>query len=559
MNIIGDYRPYIAFLLIVSLFTITQTSKAAVFNVTTAAQLRAALLTAQSNGETDFINLAAEAYNTGGAPFTYTASPFENFGLNISGSGTAFSSLGGSAQTAVLIIDTTAVLGDFNVNINIDSLSIVEGSTAAFSSFAGGLTILSDNGNVMIDDCNFMLNEGGLAGGACINTLGQVSVSNSTFFDNMSLTSDGGGALITGNFILLTDNVFESNSTDSVLARGGGLRANALATNGGMPANGTIILNGNDFSENDSEGHGGASLTAEFGAELQGNMFVNNTAGNAGAGGLFINVLNDDPGDDNQNTLLTQLFSNFFQFNTSEGGNAGGAEVITGVDIIMVNNIFLQNTAESAGGALLDAPVIIATNNTITLNNADGELFSGDGGGMMLFVTDDTTGEIYNNIAFDNSATGFGADIFVDDDTDDNQIGSTVDLMFNDFSDFFSVCENNPPCVPNINTMGNIDLNPRFVNALQGDVNLQRNSPARRAGDDMAPELPSSDFAGNPLGDPPDMGALQFVGGGGGGSGSCSLAYENSTQNGLINTTALLILPIALMLLLGRRKSATRQ
>lgn len=559
MNIIRDYKLYIAFLLIVSFFTFSQTSKAAVFNVTNAAELRAALLTAQSNGETDFINLAAEAYNTGGVPFTYTASLFENFGLNISGSGTAFSLLEGSTQTAVLIIDTTAVLGDFNVNINIDSLSITQGSTAAFSGFAGGLTILSDNGNVMMEDCNFSFNTGGMSGGAYIDTLGQISISNSDFFENTSLTSNGGGALLTGNFILLTDNLFEENSTNSVLARGGGLSASALATNGGDPANGTMILNGNVFSENDSEGHGGASLTAAFGAALQGNGFVDNTAGEAGAGGLFINVVNTDPGDTMQNTLLTELFSNLFQGNSSTGGNAGGAEVIAGIDIIMVNNIFLQNTAESAGGALLDAPDIIATNNTFTLNNANGGLASGDGGGMLLFVTDDTTGEIYNNIVYDNSATGFGADIFVDDDTDNNQIGSTVDLMFNDFSDFFSVCENNPPCVPDVNTMGNIDRNPRFVNAQQGDVNLQRNSPARRAGDDMAPQLPSSDAVGNPLGDPPDMGALQFVGGGGG-SGSCSLAYEDSTRSGLFNSLALLILPLAYLLVLGiRRKSATPQ
>jgi len=555
MNKARGYRQYLAFICIVFFLTITTASLAADFNVSDSNELRAALLTAQSNGEIDFINLAPGTYSTDGAPFTYTAGLFENFGLNISGSGAANTSLSGSGQTAVLIIDADGVLDDFNVNINIEGLTVKEGSTAAFSSFAGGLTVLSDTGNMMIHGCDFELNAGGMSGGASIDTLGQVSISNCTFFENTSLTSDGGGALLTGNFILLTDNLFEDNSTNSVLARGGGLRAEAMATNGGGPANGTIIFNGNVFAENDSEGHGGASLRAEFGVELQGNGFVDNTAGEEGAGGVFINVLNTDPGDSMQNTLLTELFSNLFQGNSSTGGNAGGAEVIAGVDIILVNNIFLQNSAENAGGALLQAPDIIVTNNTFTLNSGNG-LAEGDGGGLLLIIEDDTTADIYNNIIFNNFANGVGADIFVNDDTNLDQIGSTVNLMFNDFGNFFSVCESISLCLPDINTMGNIDRNPRFVNAELGNVNLKRNSLARNAGDGTAPQLPSSDAVGNPLGDPPDLGALQFTGGGGG-SGSCSLAYGDSTQNGLINTVALLVLPLALMLIVGIRRMTT--
>jgi hypothetical protein len=258
------------------------------------------------------------------------------------------------------------------------------------------------------------------------------------------------------------------------------------------------------------------------------------------------------------NTLLTTLFSNLFQGNTSSGGNAGGAEVIAGVDIVLVNNIFLQNSAETAGGALLQAPDIIATNNTFTLNNANGNI-EGDGGGMLLLVEDDNTAEIYNNIAFNNIAKGLGADIFVDDDRNLDQIGSKVDLMFNDFSDFFSVCENTPLCVPDVNTMGNIDRDPRFVDAANGNVNLQRNSPARGAGDpddsNPPPQLPSTDAAGNPLGDPPDLGALQFVGGGGrGGSSSCTVAGPHGSEKGALNALTLSLIPFGLLIAIGIRR-----
>jgi len=547
------------FLTVLLLLVTSALSFAEEFNVSNAIELRDALITSQSNGEIDFINIAPGVYDTGGVPFIYTAAFTENFGLNITGSGSVNTTLGASGQSAVLIMDTQGVFDDFNVNVNIEDLTIQGGDSAPFSNVAGGLTILSDNGNIMVHGCNFEDNMGDTGGGARIETLGQVSISNSVFDNNTSLSSDGGGALLTGNFILLTDNVFNLNSTDSIISRGGGLRAIALATNGGSPANGSIIFNGNAFTNNESTGHGGASLTAEFGVELQGNNFIDNTAGDAGAGGVFINVLNTDPGPPPAfspvlpNTLLTTLFSNLFQGNTSIGGSAGGAQVISGLDIILVNNIFLENFGASAGGALLQAPDITVTNNTFTLNEAIG-VSDGDGGGLMIFVEDETTADIYNNIVFDNVASGVGADIFVDDDPNIDQIGATVNLISNDFSDFFSVCESIPICFPNINAMDNIDRDPRFVDAQAGNVNLSRGSPAISAGDSGAPELPSSDFAGNSVGDSPDMGALQFVGGGGGGNSTCSLASDSQRQSGVINTLALLLVPGVLLILISIRR-----
>ena len=542
------------FLTVLFLLVNSALSFAEEFNVSNAEELRNALLTSQSNGDIDFINIAPGVYDTGGVPFIYMAAFTENFGLNITGFGSANTTLGASGQSAVLIIDTQGVFDDFNVNVNIKDLTIQDGDSAPFSNVAGGLTILSVNGNIMVYGCNFEDNMGDTGGGARIETLGQVSISNSVFDNNTSISSDGGGALLTGKFILLTDNVFNLNSTDSILSRGGGLSARAFATNGGSPANGSMILNGNIFTNNDSTGHGGASLTAKFGAELQGNTFLDNTAGAAGAGGVFIDVLNTNPGGDTMlNTLLTTLFSNLFQGNTSIGGSAGGAQIISGLDIILVNNIFLENFGTSAGGALLQAPDITVTNNTFTLNEAI-SVSDGDGGGLMIFVEDEATADIYNNIVFDNVASGVGADIFVDDDPNIDQIGATVNLISNDFSDFFSVCESTPLCFPNINAADNIDRDPRFVDAQAGDVNLRSGSPARGAGDSDAPQLPSSDFAGNSVGDPPDMGALQFVRGGGGGNSTCSLASDSQGQSGVINTLALLLVPGVLLILISIRR-----
>ncbi len=537
--------------LIFSLLTVNPSiSIGAVFNVSNSMELRNALLTSESNGEIDFINIAPGIYNTGGLPFSYIAALTENFGLNITGSGAANTVLSGQGISAVLIIDTGSVINDFGVNINIEDLSINNGNSAPLSSIAGGLSIISDNGNVMIHSCEFEDNIGDIGGGAWVDTFGQISISGSTFDNNTSLSS-GGGALLTANFIILTDNLFNMNSANSVTSRGGGVRALALATNGGSPANGTILFNGNIFSNNDSTGHAGASLVAEFGVELQGNGFLDNTAGNAGAGGVYIEVLNTDPGPPSPfppelppNVLLTRLFSNLFQSNQTIGGDGGGAYVMAGLDIVSVNNIFLDNIGDSAGGALLQAPDIIFTNNTLSLNEA----INGDGGGLLLIVENETTADIYNNIAYFNVADGMGADIFVNDDPDVNQIGAMVNLVANDFTDFFSLCESIPICFPNINDMDNIDRDPRFVDLADNNVNLRRGSPARKAGDSDAPQLPSSDAVGNPVGDPPDMGALQFVGGGGGsGSNTCSLANPEINQNYSIAGLFILLIPLLLI------------
>ena len=101
--------------------------------------------------------------------------------------------------------------------------------------------------------------------------------------------------------------------------------------------------------------------------------------------------------------------------------------------------------------------------------------------------------------------------------------------------------------------MDNIDRDPRFVDAQAGNVNLSRNSPARMAGDSDAPQLPSSDFAGNPVGDPPDMGALQFVGGGGGGGGGGGCSVSNIETDTRSNAAGILLLIMPLILIMVRR------
>ena len=146
------------------------------------------------------------------------------------------------------------------------------------------------------------------------------------------------------------------------------------------------------------------------------------------------------------------------------------------------------------------------TNNTFTLNTSQR-----NGGGAYIRADDNTTINIYNNILFNNIAAEVGDDIFIVDGSSLNNIGSNVNLFNNNFSDFFSVCENTEGCEPNINEGNNIDEDPLFVDAPAGDVRPQAGSPAIDAGDNNAPDVPRTDFFGNARFPPPDMGAVEVA------------------------------------------------
>jgi uncharacterized repeat protein (TIGR01451 family) len=204
--------------------------------------------------------------------------------------------------------------------------------------------------------------------------------------------------------------------------------------------------------------------------------------------------------------------ANLFMNNVSNS-NGGGASVDSN-NGVLTNNIFIKNGSINAGGAAyLAGPISNTTNNTMTLNST-----AGNGGGLAVDLPNETdTANIYNNIILNNTSQTSGHDdIFVDDDSDRrfDVLGSFVNLFNNDFTEFVSSCENLAGCNPRVVRENNIDADPLFVDADAGDVNLTENSPAIDAGDPDAPDIPPSDFDGNPRieGPAPDMGALEFVG-----------------------------------------------
>lgn len=270
---------------------------------------------------------------------------------------------------------------------------------------------------------------------------------------------------------------------------------------------------------------GGFFVFSSGNTTLTDNTFSDNSADSDGAGVS----IETDSGDV---TLTNNTFDN-----NSAGSDGGGVRIDNEEgNTTLTNNTFTNNSAPITGGGarvvFTSAGILMIINNTLTLNSTGGR-----GGGLFVSLDDDAaTASIFNNIVRDNTATGDGDDIFVFDDANRNNTGSPVNLFNNDFSDFFSDCDSRPLfCESNISEGNNINEDPLFVNAADGDVHLQEGSPCIDAGDPNAPALPATDFEGDPRdvdgdgdGTTPDMGADEFIptvdrGGDGGG---CSLAQS---------------------------------
>ena len=434
-----------SFIFCVSIFIpFYNVSEAAVFNVTNSAEFQAALDTASSNGEGDTINLTAGTYLTNGSGFTFVADPTEDFSLTISGAGIALTILDGENTDQILSIDMSAIDDEENTDVIISGITFQNGVSAGDGD-GGGLQLERDNliGGLLpittVENCEFVNNTAGDDGGGMWlrGAGGDMDVTDCTFSGNMA-GGEGGGANVNNSFgdTFLTNNIFENNDAGE---DGGGLSSSSN----------DIFLTENIFDSNTCVEDGG-------GADL-------------GTGGLNATVRR-----------------NVFMSNSSSAGDGGGANFSGGgATVFMENNIVIDNDAAGNGGGFhvrgggLDAT---AVNNTITLNNS-----SGNGGGLaVITLQDGDTVGIANNIVIDNSASGNGGDIYVDDDEDANNIGNEVILIFNDFSSFFSVCiANDPPCVPDVTENNNIDEDPLFMSANNGDVRLFEGSPAIDSGSNI--------------------------------------------------------------------------
>ncbi len=422
---------------------------AQVFNVSTPAEFQDDLITAQTNGEDDVINVQADMNIT--STLTYTGE--QGHTLTINGNGHSLDG-GGSAQ--IMYINTTGLANDTNADITIQNLIFKNGK--ADSSNGGGLYI-NTNSKITIKGCTFNGNTAGnYGGGAYVYSGSKLTLTNNTFSGNTAGNYDGGGAFIgtSSGTATLENNTFSGNTANR---HGGGAY---VFTN-----DGTITLTNNTFNGNTAtyNNGGGAYVWTDSGIPtLTNNTFRENYA--AWGGGVYVYAYS---AFSDAATLTNNTFSK-----NSAGWGGGGAAVVTySATINLTNNTFSQNTGTWIGGGAY----VETQNNSATAN-------------------------IYNNVIWGNTANyggNDGDDLYVDSDYV-NDIG-TINLYNNDLgpNSNFVTGQSEDLYITNTSKYNhdkNIVGDPKLVDPANGDFHLQAGSPCIDAGDNNAPGLPSTDFEG---------------------------------------------------------------
>jgi parallel beta-helix repeat protein len=159
----------------------------------------------------------------------------------------------------------------------------------------------------------------------------------------------------------------------------------------------------------------------------------------------------------------------------------------------LINNVIAGNIANnSAGGVYIYSSngKIDLINNTITRNSA-----INNAGGIHLEIGNLEQANLYNNIIWGNSPPG--AELFISN--------SIINAYNNDYD---------PANVSGsfTNEGNNINADPMFIDAANGDYHLAFGSPCIDAGNNSALSLPTTDFEGNNriLGIAPDIGADEY-------------------------------------------------
>ena len=280
-------------------------------------------------------------------------------------------------------------------------------------------------------------------------------IKNNTITGN---TSNGGSGIDchgTGTAVI-ENNLISLNTTNYA---GGGL---------GIWENATPTVTGNTIEEN-SASEGGGIYVHGAGPTIRNNKIRNNW-GDQGGGILC------------QNTTATIVEDNEISENSSYHG--AGLNVRNSAMATIEKNDIHDNKALASGVGIHcennSTPTI--TNNTVCSNTA------GAGGGLSC---NNASPVVTNTIFWDNYAYGGPHEIHV--------VSASPVITYSDVKGGFT-------------GQGNIDSDPFFLDASNGDYHLVFVSPCKDKGDNQAQSLPSLDFEGDSriAYNDADMGADEF-------------------------------------------------
>ena len=211
---------------------------------------------------------------------------------------------------------------------------------------------------------------------------------------------------------------------------------------------------------------------------------------------------------------------------------AGGGICCLNSSPTITKNIIKENHSSGGGGIYCFNSSPIITNNIIEGNSADGF-----GGGIFCFYS--CSPKIINNTIFGNSADiGGGIGCLDHPHLPFSDLIITNNILWNDSPDEICYDCGGSITVTYSDIQGgwegesNIDADPMFVDAENGDFHLQAGSPCIDAG--TSEGAPSDDIEGNPRDELPDMGAYEYQAGTGSINGTVTDRAGNPIELALV-------------------------
>ncbi|HEU0295738.1 MAG TPA: choice-of-anchor Q domain-containing protein [Anaerolineales bacterium] len=255
--------------------------------------------------------------------------------------------------------------------INVTILSGDVGTSEVSSDNSYHVATSSDSGQSILDGFTVI---GGQAdgewpnagGGGIIITGGSLALTNVTFNDNFA--DIGGGLYMSVGTSANLENVsFDSNNSATY---GAGI----------LNESGTLTVNNGTFTNNIAINDGG-------GINSSGSLIISNSTFSTNSAYLGAGILVSDG-------TATVTDSTFFGNSTS--GLAGGAGIMNGGTVTVANSTFYDNAADGAGGALFNGNIMTVTNSTFANNTA----YNGGGiwnGGALTVTNSTLSGQAADN------------------------------------------------------------------------------------------------------------------------------------------------------------------
>lgn len=363
------------------------------------------------------------------------------------------------------------------------------------ATYSGGIHIRDESSPIILKNLiagNESINGGGIG---CFNDSMPV-IEENTISGNEAKLEGGGIFCDHDSFPIIKNNIVQSNLSST----GGGIscRSHGAEIIGNTIYQNTALVNGggiecqfvsnlkiwdNVVRKNTAEQGAGLGITgcSNQVVSLKNNIFDNNAAfsfyGSKGGGILLA-------------SSKVHLTGNLFKQNTvmASGYHAkGGGIFCVASEMALENCRFVTNHAmypyDAYGGAIYgESSTITMTHCTVMRNVAESHGYGGGGCFVGCIVS------VVNSIFWDNEAAN-----------DPQMYGSGITATYSDIQGGWA-------------GDGNIDADPSFVDAQDGDLHLRFESPCRDSGLKNHPGLPTEDFEGDPriTSGEVDMGADEF-------------------------------------------------